>query len=354
MSILAMFKKKESPEKIASMWYLRLSSPECRESDRLGFEKWRKEHPSNAREFARIERSLSFVDRQSSHPLFEGLISEVMAETEPKPGFWRGWVNNGWTGNSRIVIGTAMAGVVMVAVMTFMFSVSDQRSLKAYETATGERFTITLSDGSQVTLNTNSRLEVDFTEEQRLLTLLRGQAIFEVVKNKNRPFIVKAENQRIIAIGTSFDIWLDRDINAVKVVLVEGRVVVDEYFANAEQSKKQIIPSKRIELTTGERLVASARLPRVKEQIDIEKATSWRNGKVIFREEPLTNAVREINRYSAEKLRLADDPRLRKLRVSGIFNTGKINSFVYVLESTHGLETQRTGKRETTLIWKEE
>lgn len=353
MSILEMFKQNQSPEKIASIWYLRLSSPECRESDRLGFEKWRKEHPSHAREFARIERSLSFVDRHSSHPLFEELMAEVIAETEPKPEFWRRWANNGWTGNRRTVIGTAMAGVVMMAVTTFMFSVSDQSSFKAYDTATGERFTITLSDGSQVTLNTNSRLEVDFTEEQRGLTLVRGQAIFEVVKNKNRPFIVEAENQRITALGTSFDIWLDRDIKAVKVVLVEGRVVVDEFLANADQSKKQSIPSKRIELTTGERLIASASLPRVKEQIDIEKATSWRIGKMIFREEPLTKAVREVNRYSTEKLRLADDPRLRKLRVSGIFNTGRIDSFLYVLESAHNLETQRTGKREITLVWKE-
>ncbi len=343
MNIIKTLNKHKSVEDLAAIWFLHLSEPDCSKRDRAAFEQWRSTAPAHAEAYDRIERSLVFADRHSSHPLLADLMDEILAETEPEK------TKKGW-----FVASVALAGTVMIAVMVYMFIPLGISGIVVHDTIIGERSTIALSDGSTVILNTNSRIEVEYTDDQRSLTLLRGQAIFEVAKNKNWPFVVEAGNQRITALGTSFDVRLDQELEAVKIVLVEGRVAVDEFLLIGPKSQQKAIPSKRIELNVGERLIASAGVPRTAVKINLDKAISWKSGKVIFREEFLTQAVREVNRYSTENIRLADDPRVRNLRVSGIFNTGQVKSFVYVLESTHNLTAQRTSKNEITLIWHEQ
>jgi len=201
---------------------------------------------------------------------------------------------------------------------------------EAFATAVGEHSTIPLQDGSTVVLDTSSKIQLSFTPVERAVRLIRGQALFEVAKNPSRPFVVYAGDRRIVALGTSFDVRLQDA--SVRVTLVEGRVAVDRVSAPAF--------SRPTELTPGQQLIASPSSPVEVHHADMASVTSWREGRLMFSDEPLAAAVAEVNRYSRTKIVLAD-PALASLRISGVFRTGQITGFVAALETRFPLQIRR-------------
>lgn len=338
----------------AAYWIVRLAAPDCTPEDRCAFEAWRRADPEHREAYDRQKRGEAFVDRNVGHPLLQEFAEEVRAETEPQ-----------WNRRRAMKWGALAASLfVFVTASIFAFNTlapfGDTRAIaavEAYETAIGERSTIVLADGTSLTLNTNSKVEVDFKAEQRDIKLLRGQALFEVAKDMDRPFVVEAGGQRIVALGTAFDVRLD-DRTGVQVTLIEGRVSVDEVLkASAgveEGSTPETLPrSSKVVLNAGERFVATSAAPAKVTQADIEEITSWRDGRLVFRKKPLPDVIAEMNRYSAQQLVLSDDYRLQDMTVSGVFDTGRTSGFVFALETMHPLEAQRTGQRELTLVWRE-
>ncbi|MFC4309833.1 FecR family protein [Steroidobacter flavus] len=204
----------------------------------------------------------------------------------------------------------------------------------AFRTAVGERSNITLSDGSSVVLNTNSRVEIRFTPEQRNVRLLAGQAWFQVAKNPNRPFVVEAGNRRVTALGTAFDVRLDsRD--SVQVTLAEGKVSVEPILSPL--ARLISAPPMPELLVAGEALISSDDAPAEKRKADVAKVVSWRQGQVVFDNDTLDAAIAEINRYSSTRIELAD-PALGQLRVSGVFKAGHSESFVETVTGHYPLQ----------------
>lgn len=195
-----------------------------------------------------------------------------------------------------------------------------------YQTGVGQRTTLTLEDGSVVTLNTNSRLAVSYSATRRDLTLLAGQALFQVTKNPARPFIVTAGTRQVIAVGTEFEVRLDK--SNVRVALIEGKVKVQPVNTRpaAGQADAQALQAVAI-LEPGEQLIASSAGMSTVSAVDVAGLTSWREGRVRFDDTPLRDAVAEMNRYTRTPIVIAD-PAISDLRVSGAFRTGQIRSFV--------------------------
>lgn len=204
----------------------------------------------------------------------------------------------------------------------------------AFRTAVGERSNITLSDGSSVVLNTNSRIEVRYTPEQRSVRLLAGQAWFQVAKNPERPFVVEAGAQRVTALGTAFDVRMDsRD--SVQVTLAEGKVSVEPILSPlARLISPPPVPKL---LVAGEALIVSDDAEVETRKADIAKLASWRQGQVVFDNDTLESAIAELNRYSATRIELAD-PSLGQLRVSGVFKAGHSDSFVETVTGHYPLQ----------------
>ena len=342
---------------MASYWQLRLASPDCTPEDRYAFETWKREDPAHADAYARAQRAGAYVDQFMGEPAFQALIDESRERT--KPPFWR---------SKRVQWTAAACAAALVATVVVItepwFGPQDRAAIvafnaEAYETRIGERSTVTLSDGSVVSINTNSRIEVNYTPEIREIRLARGQGFFEVAKDVNRPFVVEAGGQRVIALGTVFDVRLD-DENEVQVTLVEGRVQVDEIInvsakaGGLEANSVENVDAAPIKLSPGERLVAKANATPEVVATDGVEETSWRNGQLIFRNRPLEDVVSEMNRYSTQRMVLGDDERLTSLKVSGIFNNGgPPASFVGALEAMHPLTAERTGQNELTLVWRD-
>src|SRR5690606_12600450 len=122
-----------------------------------------------------------------------------------------------------------------------------------YRTAVGERLAVTLDDGSVLTLNTDSRALVQYGDGIRGVTLEKGQALFEVAKNPELPFVVTAAGRKVTALGTAFDVRVTDD--RLAVTLIEGRVAV-------EPTAPSSAIKERTELAPGDQLIAAASHPQ--------------------------------------------------------------------------------------------
>ncbi len=203
-----------------------------------------------------------------------------------------------------------------------------------YKTAVGQQQTMTLSDGSRITLNTDSRVEVDYSKSERKVALERGEAFFEVAKNPSLPFIVTVGDEKVIALGTSFVVR--RDAGRTLVTLVEGRVSVSPRRPGPRRQDHPTI------LTPGERLTLATQAPPSIDRPKMDAVVAWRRGEIFLDDVTLASAVAEINRYGGAPIEVRD-ARVGALRVSGVFKAQDPAEFAAVVSQLHGLRASRDG-----------
>lgn len=155
-----------------------------------------------------------------------------------------------------------------------------------------------LPDGSELTLDASSHLDIDYSAERRLTRLLEGAAFFAVQRDANRPFIVQVQGVQVTVLGTRFGVEIDGG-NGVLVQVESGRVRVDAY-------------GRTHELTAGQSLRAFDGETLLK---DIARPAAWRQGEIEFDAVPLADALARVERYSATRLRAT--PAAGQLRISG-------------------------------------
>ena len=190
----------------------------------------------------------------------------------------------------------------------------------SYETPVGGQSRITLADGSSVILNTNSLLDVNFSGKCRDVHLRRGEAYFEVVHDKARPFTVYANNYVVRDIGTAFDVHLSKT-GLVEVGVTKGSVEVMP--ANGGQASGA---AKSLGIVAaGHNIVLGQKVERAEavSSADLGRKLAWRQGELIYTGQPLAEVLADISRYSDIKIELAD-PALENLPVGGAFRTDQI------------------------------
>ena len=315
----------------AADWDARLRNPDCSDAERAAFRAWYAADPSHRDAYDLLQTSLSTLLSAAHLPEMRALRDAALNE-RPSRDKRR---------YALVACLAVFALMVPVAANFAMQSVAGAGQTETegpayYATTVGQRSGITLEDGSVITLNTDSRVHVDYSGEQRLITLLKGQALFEVAKDPARPFIVTAGAQRVVALGTTFDVHLNE--KAVEVILVEGKVEIEEVPTSARKK-----PAPLVQLASGERLVASpaAMKPEVT-KIDTSKATSWREGYVTFEDTPLTDAIAEMNRYSTVRI-VPEDEELSSLRITGLFRAGQQARFTEALQVYFPIDAKREG-----------
>lgn len=195
------------------------------------------------------------------------------------------------------------------------------------QTAVGESRSVTLEDGSMITLDTDSRIAVAFGPRGRGIELQRGAAFFDVTPEPDRPFVVETPHGRVTVLGTQFQVRQDPD--EIRVVLVKGAV-----HLQAEHSEG-------VTLRPGQQAHRGAGMDWRVAQADPD-SVAWRQGRLVFRSTPLSQAVAEVNRYSSRKLRVGDSS-LDAYTVSGVFRTGDPDSFVLVLENSLPIRMEASG-----------
>ncbi len=247
----------------------------------------------------------------------------------------------------------AIAASLLIAAGGFL---AWQWSLRGmYATGIGEQRLIALEDGSQIELNSRSRLKVRFTGRDRSIELIAGQALFQVAKDPTRPFVVRSGRTSVRAIGTRFDIYRKKDDTVVTVV--EGKVAISPLsapeLARVSMPREQIStgrapsesPAARIvTLVAGEQIVVAPHALPKPARANVAVATAWTQQRLVFFRTPLTEVAEEFNRYNTRQL-VVKDPGLEAFHVSGTFSSTDPASLIRFLRAQPGLQVSEVGSR---------
>ena len=290
-------------------------------AEQAAFDAWLAE-PRHHDAYAAADTLWAASGELERHPQFEA----TRAWAEQASG--RAWM-------TRRAMAAAFAAVVVGAGGLFGYLQTLPKPLvdQSFRTAIGQQATVSLPDGSQLTLNTDTVVRTRADENRRLVYLDRGQAFFKVARDARHPFVVQAAGRTVTALGTAFDVRVAD--GGLKVVLVEGKVRV--------QSAKPIAPTAppmTTDMAAGSQLVAVSDADWRLTSTNVARETSWLTGQLVFDDQSLAAIVEEMNRYSKRKMVV--DEGVAERRLSGNFTPGDVHGFSQALRAA-GLAELRDG-----------
>lgn len=275
-------------------------------------------------------------------------------------------------GRRNFVFGSFATAVfcilALTAISTLRFSEPVFENNGLFVTAVGQQKILILDDGSQIQLNTNSQVEVEYGDQYRNIRLLQGEAYFDVAENPDRPFRVYAGSGRVQAIGTAFTVQIAPA--GVKVLVTEGRIalaslggtILDETLMK-DLDKDPFVHTQSRELTTldaGESVFMSmedhvylsqlgiAEDIEIVDESELSRLQSWREGLLVFSGESLEQVVAEISRYTTLSIEIVE-PDLKGLQIGGRFRVGDIDNMFAALEANFGIEVDRVNYNQVEL-----
>lgn len=323
-SNVAVFPNRSAIKEEAGLWIVRMDEGELDAAEVEELRQWIRQS-----DFHR-DYLLKLAANWDSMAVLEAL-ADMFPLPEREPQRARGSSRlTGWLSDKirMPVVAAAGTGALAVALLLMFAPMLDTGGARELTTGVGERARYTLQDGTTVSLNTDTRLKVDYAGAHRAVYLERGEANFEVAHNPEQPFVVYAGNGLVWAVGTAFNVRYVGD--TVDVTVTEGRVKVvsDTRGRTARGELSTAISDERQEALIG--AGQSLRYAQVIESLEpIQEEESvrklaWRQGSLIFKGETLQEAVAEISRYTDKEL-IITDPSLAELRVGGHYKTDDIN-----------------------------
>lgn len=285
-------------QRTAHAWVIRLTSGSVQPSDVAAARAWCEQAPEHQQAFVEARRMWSL----SAH------LAQPAASARPSAR--RLWA----------------MGIAASLVLGLGVTWAQRMALDAdYYTGTGERRQVVLADGSQITLNANSAVDVKFTDDGRRITLRKGEAVFDVKPDPQRPFSVQAGALSATALGTIYAVR--RDAEHVDVTVRRGRVAV-----TGEPDK--------VTLGAGETVGGRADGLGAKQRVDVDTMLAWEQGRLVFELTPLAQVLEQLERYRPGIIVLRDS-RLGALKVSGTFQLNDLDEGLTTLENVFALKIER-------------
>lgn len=304
----------------AAVWVTDLHGPERSPELEAGVRRWLAEDARHARAFELATEAWQRSGNLSAHL------------DEPRPESPLGAALSERSARSRAAgFGLAGAAALTLLLAAAFYLLKDPSLSTGY----AEQKTVDLSDGTEVTLNANSRVIIDYTDRLRQVTLTRGEALFNVTKHQSRPFVVIIGSRKVIALGTSFEVRReDAHEPSFTVTLIEGRVAIEPLAA------PDLMPLGSMDaitvLTPGQRLRFAANTADALDAPSIDKVTAWHRGQLIFEDTSIRDAAGEFNRF--DKRRLSIDASVPDtIRVGGVFRIGDPDSFAHAMANAYQL-----------------
>lgn len=318
----------------AGDWFTRRHGDEWTPEVQSQLEHWLSESPLHRVAYLRIEHAWERAERLK-------VLATGAAHSIPPPGQWarspffgfRGVRSSrrrrSWTQvTARTLAASLAAAACLIGVWVFV-----SRG-PVYRTPVGGLEKLSLADGSTLTLNTDSKIRLEFSDQERRLQLLRGEAFFDVAKDPIRPFIVEAGSRHVVAVGTQFSVRREDDEGDIEVVVTEGVVRIDGAPGSA-----RVLPAGTIaHANAASVLLQKTAAPAAQE------ALSWRQGVLVFHDLTLAQAAAEFNRYNARQI-VVDDPAIAALTIAGSFRANNVEAFVRLLEKGYPVRAQVEGDR---------
>ena len=250
----------------------------------------------------------------------------------------------------------AMAATVILAVTVVLWSLIERpNSIEpevVYETSIGEHSTVNLVDGTNLTLNTNSRVKVKYAERHRMLILERGEIFVEVAHDPDRPLSVYVGSNVVQAVGTAFSVRINNS-QEIELVVSNGKVLVgvDSRVKEGQSPESPISLNPTSQAILGEQRVILGSSESVVENLnpeDLQVSMSWRDGTIVFRGESLEEALLEVNRYTPIEFVFLDEE-LKNVRIAGLFKAGDVDGLLSTLRANFNITNERVGEEKVLL-----
>ncbi|MFC4311894.1 FecR family protein [Steroidobacter flavus] len=327
----------------AAHWWVVLHEDTCTREDREAFAAWVRRSPERVEAYLRLNMSMGTLQskqRAWSDIPAEELIRRARASSAeiiplarsqpaalaPRPSAFAG---------TRMFTFASVAAICCVLVVAWFLWLPER-----YQTDIGEQRSVLLGDGSLITLNTASEIEVKYTEGRRFIRLVRGEALFEVAHDPQRPFDVDTGKAVVRAVGTRFNI--DRRADRTTVSVVQGKVQVMSEQPNTSsrvpRHDSAVPETQPMEvLVEAQRLVVTEAGMSEPERIaDIAPVTAWTQRQLVFENRSLGEVAEEFNRYNRQHI-LIESPRLRAESVTGVFQANDSASFLVFIANIPGV-----------------
>lgn len=322
----------------AAEWVIALA--DANHQTRETFVDWLRASPEHVREFLAVSAIWGELPDVAGQPSVEELVRCAAKQSKvidlpdarrsparairPRPSSARAWLGR-----------AALVALALLGVVLLVWNIPLPSAPELHTTATGEQSSIPLTDGSMVSLNTRSSLQVAFSKEYRDVELAQGEAFFDVVEDAARPFRVVTGQAVIQAVGTQFNVRANS--SEVTVAVAEGAVEVSSKTGTYESPLDTGGGMEAMGSPVAVRIAAGqqARLRSGSagaEVIDgaIEEAIAWRQRRLIFSEQPLGRIIEEFNRYY-EPPAVIEDAQLKLLTITGVFRSDDRASFLQYL-----------------------
>jgi transmembrane sensor len=309
----------------AAEWAAKMAAGSLTPEEQASFESWLAADIRHLGAYGRAEAVLARLDRLRAvgtgalHPASHAELS-------------------GWTRRRVLLTGSTAAGLAAASVVGTMLWKDGSR--EDFATEIGNTRVVALSDGSIVTLNTNSKVSVRFTRNLRKVDLVQGEALFNVAKNKERPFIVFAGDTQVRAVGTSFTV---RHLQGrpIQILVQEGVVeVTRRNTANATPV--------RVRADTQTVVPHSASISiRAVTYSQVVRNLAWQYGQIAFDNEALEDAADEFARYS--NTRIVVEPAIAKRTITGLFASNDPVGFAKAAAAVLNLRVE-VGTKEVRIV----
>jgi len=320
-----------SPDEAAATWLALMLSGDASSEDEEMLEAWRTANDDNALAWSKVSIVWDYAAGARDEPEIQEMRRKALARPKQRSN----WMPTALAASLAIaVIGVGMmtngfgpggSGGTQIAMET-----------RDFRTAVGERSDIPLSDGSRMTLNTDSAVHVALSKSERRVELASGEAYFSVAEDKKRPFVVDTAGLTVTALGTRFSVRALDDGDAV--ALIEGSVRVTRQGSGKPESVVLDAGSVLHDTPTGFVVTRGG----------AARFASWRSGQLSFEQTPLREAVAEMNRYSDKPITLSTSS-LGSTPVTGVFSTDRPDELVTMLTASGAVRSVRQPDGSTLL-----
>ena len=315
---------------IAAAWVARLDRGGLSAEELIELREWVIAHPPRLRELERAARIWESLDALAA---LRNIVARPMAKQRKRGKSW--------------VLAASVAGLTLATSLLYWSraGVEAPEYNASFVTRVGELQVIEPGEGTRISLNTDSRLAVEFGSSVRSVRLDRGEAYFDVAADDARPFRVETEFGNILVTGTAFAVRVQEA--GLEVTVREGHVQLQSPAVDPREDRRGPVAV----LTAGEVASVEPDGSRRIEPIEIGRLVrkiGWRDGMLMFNGESLEEVVREVGRYTPMKINIADQA-LSTRRIGGYFRAGEIDDLLATLESDFGIRVERVGDSEVNL-----
>jgi transmembrane sensor len=340
----------------ASTWFVDFRVGDVDATARERFDEWLRASPEHIRAYMEIAQLYVDIPAPPQLPSVDELIARARTDANVvtlDPTAFKSTESHEAASihaprRRRLASRALAASLAIVVVAGGVFLALNLDRDRTYTTDIGERRSITLSDGSTVDLNARSRIKIDFLKSERNVELLDGQALFEVAKDKTRPFIVKSGETVVRAVGTQFQV--EHRVSGTTVTVVEGRVTVEtagpagtglpvpeQGRARGSRGSGDSISPASTPLSAGEQVTVADGVVARPKRANIAEATAWMQHRLIFDGSRLSDVVDQFNRYNARQL-VIENAELQDLHISGVYSSTDPASLIRFLKEQPGIQ----------------